>query len=147
MSPYEGCRPCLVEIENISGLPTYFPTPGTDGMVVMTKKPQLQEFRRGVLELILTEHPHACLICDHNNCEPYRASIRKVGVTTGCQFCPKNKQCELQEVAVIDCADGYSMPLHPVHGIVNPVTDSVSRIPEYKVCPVRLERNPSKNSG
>ncbi|MDI6815003.1 MAG: hypothetical protein QMC90_02825 [Dehalococcoidales bacterium] len=33
------------------------------------------------------------------DCEPYRASIRKVGITTGFQFCPKNGRCELQEVA------------------------------------------------
>lgn len=108
LSPYEGCRLCIVEIENTPGLPPSCTTPATDGIAVRTKTPQLQEFRRGVLELVLTEHPQTYLICDHSNCEPYRASIRKVGVTTGCQFCPQNKQCELQEVAVIDCADGYS---------------------------------------
>ncbi len=43
------------------GLPPACTTPASDGMVVKTNTPQLQEFRRGVLELILTEHPHVCL--------------------------------------------------------------------------------------
>jgi len=59
LSPYGGCRLCVVEIEKMRGFPTSCTTPAGDGMVVKTNTPQLQEFRRGVLELILTEHPHA----------------------------------------------------------------------------------------
>jgi len=68
-------------------------------MVVQTNTPQLQELRQGFLELILAKHPHTCLICDHaQDCEPHRASWRKATVITGCEFCPKNNRCELQEV-------------------------------------------------
>ena len=100
LTPFGGCRLCVVEIENMRGYPSSCTTPASDGMVVRTNTPQLQELRRVILELMLTEHPSACLVCERKqDCEPYRASIRKVGVTTGCQFCPKNRRCELQEVA------------------------------------------------
>ena len=72
LSPYGGCRLCVVEIEKMRGLPTSCTTPAGDGMVVRTNTPQLQEFRQGVLELILTEHPHVCLDCwRRERCEPF----------------------------------------------------------------------------
>ncbi len=99
LTPYGGCRICIVEIEGMRGFPTACTTPATDGMVVRTNTPQLQELRRGFLDLMLSKHPSACLACERKGeCDPYRAPIRKVGVTTGCQFCPKNLRCELQEV-------------------------------------------------
>jgi len=99
LTPYGACRLCIVEIENMRGFPTSCTMPASDGMVVRTNTSQLQELRREILELILSEHPYVCLVCDRKrDCEPYRASIRKVGVTTGCQFCPKNGRCELQKV-------------------------------------------------
>jgi predicted molibdopterin-dependent oxidoreductase YjgC len=70
LAPYGGCRLCVVEIENMRGFPTSCTTPAGDGMVVRTKTQQLQEFRRGILELIISEHPYACLTCPANGrCE------------------------------------------------------------------------------
>jgi formate dehydrogenase alpha subunit len=100
LTPYGGCRLCVVEIENMRGFPTACTTPATDGMVVHTDTEQLQEFRRGVLEFILTEHPHACLVCDRRErCGPFDICLRNVEVTERCVLCPKNGRCELQEVA------------------------------------------------
>jgi formate dehydrogenase alpha subunit len=99
LTPYGGCCLCIVEIENTPGFPTSCTMPVSDGMVVRTDTDKLKHLRHDILELILSEHPYTCLVCDRKgNCEPFRASIRKVGVTTGCQFCPKNKICELQKV-------------------------------------------------
>lgn len=75
LTPYGGCRLCIVEIENLRGFPTSCTTPVAEGMVVRTNTPQLQELRRNVFELILAEHPQQCLTC------------------------PKNLRCELQEVS------------------------------------------------
>ena len=61
ISDIGACRLCIVEIENMRGLPTACTTPATDGMVVTTHTPQLQKLRRAFLHLILTEHPNACL--------------------------------------------------------------------------------------
>ena len=99
LSPYGGCRLCVVEIEKMRGFPTSCTTPAADGMVVRTKTSQLQEFRRGVLELLLTEHPHDCLTCGRRDrCGPFDICLRSVAVTERCVTCPNNRQCELQEV-------------------------------------------------
>ena len=99
LSPYGGCRLCVVEIEKMRGFPTACTIPAGDGMIVKTKTPQLQEFRQGILELILTEHPHACLICDRRErCQAFDVCLRNVTVTERCVLCPKNGRCELQQV-------------------------------------------------
>ncbi len=97
LQPYGGCRLCIVEIENMRGLPTSCTTPATEGMVVTTNTPKLQELRRSFLQLILTEHPNACLTCHRRErCGPYDICLRNVAVTERCVSCPKNGQCELQ---------------------------------------------------
>lgn len=97
LMPYGGCRLCIVEIENMRGFPTSCTTPATEGMVVSTNTPQLRELRKSFLQLILTEHPHACLTCHRRErCGPYDICLRHVAVTERCVSCPKNKQCELQ---------------------------------------------------
>ncbi len=97
LQPYGGCRLCIVEIENMRGLPTSCTTPATEGMVVTTSTPELQELRRSFLQLILTEHPNACLTCHRRErCGPYDICLRHVAITERCVSCPNNKQCELQ---------------------------------------------------
>jgi formate dehydrogenase beta subunit len=97
--PFGGCRLCIVEIENMRGLPTACTTPATEGMVVKTKTSQLQQLRRAFLQLILTEHPNACLTCHRRErCGPYDICLRHVAVTERCVSCPNNGQCELQHL-------------------------------------------------
>ena len=55
LSPYGGCRLCVVEIEGMEDtddLPTSCNTIATDGMVVNTNTPRVIETRKRVLELI-----------------------------------------------------------------------------------------------
>ncbi len=100
LAPYGGCRLCIVEIENMRGLPPACTTPATDGMVINTGTPEIQELRRGVLEFILSEHPHGCLVCwRRERCGPFDICLRNVVVTERCVTCPKNEHCELQQVA------------------------------------------------
>ena len=86
LKPYGGCRLCIVEIEGMRGFPTSCTTPATDGMVVRTKSGQLEALRKGIFELIITEHPMQCLTC------------------------AKNLRCELQEVATYIGLDNISLP-------------------------------------
>jgi predicted molibdopterin-dependent oxidoreductase YjgC len=52
-----------------------------------------------VLKLLLSEHPASCLFCtEQDECKDFQGTIRKVGVTTGCRYCPNDNRCELQEV-------------------------------------------------
>ncbi len=99
LEPYGGCRLCIVEIEKMRGFPTACTTPATDGMVVRTDSPTINEIRRTVLELILTNHPCHCLECHRRQrCSPYDICLRHVSVTDRCVTCPADEQCELQKV-------------------------------------------------
>ncbi|MFZ6026925.1 MAG: molybdopterin-dependent oxidoreductase [Chloroflexota bacterium] len=94
-----ACRLCMVEIDGMRGTPTACTTPAADGMVVHTDTPALAELRREILSLILSEHPYTCLVCErHERCNEWQVTIRKAAVTTGCENCPKNGQCELQSL-------------------------------------------------
>lgn len=70
LSAFGGCRLCIVEVENLRGFPTSCTTPAEDGMNIKTNSKKLNEIRRTVLELIISEHPLDCLTCYKNqNCE------------------------------------------------------------------------------
>jgi len=99
LSPYGGCRMCIVEVEGFRNLPTACTTPVSDGMVIRTNTAQVNSVRTEILQLFLSEHTSSCLICDEaEQCRQYMGTIRKAGVTTGCRYCPNDGQCELQDV-------------------------------------------------
>ncbi len=60
LKSFGSCRLCLVEIEGRRGFPASCTTPCTDGMVVSTRTEQVQQLRRGVMELYLSDHPADC---------------------------------------------------------------------------------------
>jgi len=55
---FGSCRICLVEIEGRAGTPASCTTPVASGMVVRTQTPRLQQPRRGVMELYVSDHPN-----------------------------------------------------------------------------------------
>jgi NADH-quinone oxidoreductase subunit G len=59
-----SCRMCQVEIEGVPKLSIACNTPVRDGMVVHTTSAKVQNTRRGVMELLLVNHPLDCPICD-----------------------------------------------------------------------------------
>ena len=70
LEPFGSCRLCLVQIEGRKGFPASCTTPAEPGMVVHTQTPDLQELRKGVMELYISDHPLDCLTCSANgNCE------------------------------------------------------------------------------
>jgi formate dehydrogenase major subunit len=70
LEPFGSCRLCLVEIEGRKGFPASCTTPAENGMKVRTQTPKLQELRKGVMELYISDHPLDCLTCSANgNCE------------------------------------------------------------------------------
>ncbi|MBD3413995.1 MAG: molybdopterin-dependent oxidoreductase [Candidatus Aminicenantes bacterium] len=99
LEPFTGCRLCIVEVEGIKGFVPSCSTVVEDGMKVRTNTPSIQKMRKNILELILTEHPSGCLICEEkNDCDEHKSTIRKVDEVTGCVLCPNNKRCDLQKV-------------------------------------------------
>ena len=119
LAPYGGCRLCIVEIDGIAGYPTSCTTTALDGMVVRTSTPAVQEMRREVLQLMLSEHPASCLVCaEGEECASFQGTIRKAGVTTGCRYCPNDSNCELQNAVKLIGLKELSLPIsykgHPV---------------------------------
>ncbi len=111
--PFTGCRICLVKIK---GWKSYTPACGTtpeDGMEILTATPRLQRLRKNILELILSEHPHACLICsEKSSCDDFKSTIRKVGEVTGCVLCPQNGRCHLQKTVETLGLNKVDYPAH-----------------------------------
>ncbi|MBN2157159.1 MAG: sulfide/dihydroorotate dehydrogenase-like FAD/NAD-binding protein [Candidatus Lokiarchaeota archaeon] len=101
LTPYGGCRLCIVRILNDrKPFQTACSTPAIKDMEVITKDEELQEMRREVLQLILSEHPSGCLVCAHHSiCEELLKEDRqKSGRVFGCFSCPKKDICELREI-------------------------------------------------
>ncbi len=70
LEPFGSCRLCLVEIDGRTGFPASCTTPAEAGMKVKTQSPKLQQLRKGVMELYISDHPLDCLTCSANgNCE------------------------------------------------------------------------------
>ena len=70
-----SCRVCVVEVEGRRNLAPACSTPVSDGMVVKTNSIRAIKARRTVVELLLSNHPKECLLCE------------------------KNRKCELQSLA------------------------------------------------
>ncbi len=114
LSAFGGCRLCMVEIEGMRGYPLACSTIVAEGMKVLTETAALREMRREILQLILSEHPSSCLICDEQEeCRQSMVTIRKAGVTTGCRYCPNDGQCELQAVV-----ERLGVTRHPLPGLL-----------------------------
>lgn len=64
LTPDANCRMCLVEIEKMPRLQTSCSTKVTDGMVVNSSAPHVEQARKSVLEFILANHPLDCPVCD-----------------------------------------------------------------------------------
>jgi len=117
LTEFEGCQLCLVKIEGANDLPTSCTTEVSDGMVVQTNTDEIQQKRRENLKIILSEHPNVCLACDRkDDCDPFRGGIRKAAIITGCEFCPNNNRCELQEIAAYIGVD-ESTPAYEYKGL------------------------------
>jgi formate dehydrogenase alpha subunit len=133
LSPFGGCRLCMVEIEGMRGYPLSCSTAAKEGMKVLTDTTTLRELRREILQLILSEHPSSCLVCDERvACQDYQTTIRKTGVATGCRFCPNDHQCELQNLAEKIGLTDIDYPVH-YHGH-EPEHDDPFYDRDYNVC-------------
>ncbi|MDO8673229.1 MAG: formate dehydrogenase subunit alpha [Dehalococcoidia bacterium] len=100
LKPFGACRMCLVQIEKMRGFPASCTTPVGAGMVIDASSESIQNLRRQILELMLAEHPHACLMCwKRERCGPTDTCLRQVAVDDRCVICPKNQRCELQQVS------------------------------------------------
>lgn len=75
LKAFGSCRVCLVEVEGQRGFPASCTTLVMPGMKVRTQSDKLQQLRKGVVELYVSDHP------------------------LDCKSCPADSHCELQSVA------------------------------------------------
>ena len=64
LTPFGGCRLCIVEVKGAPRPLTSCTTPVSEGMEVTTSTPALEDLRKTVLELILSDHPNDCMVCE-----------------------------------------------------------------------------------
>jgi iron-only hydrogenase group A len=65
-----ACRICVVEVEGLSNLVPACAYPVSEGLVVRTNTYSVRKARKTIIELLLANHPHDCLICVRNgNCQ------------------------------------------------------------------------------
>jgi formate dehydrogenase alpha subunit len=64
LTTFGACRLCSVEIEGRASLAAACATPVDDGLVVHTESDAVVDARRTVLDLLLSDHPQDCLICE-----------------------------------------------------------------------------------
>ncbi len=99
LRPWGACRMCVVEVERQRGYPASCLLPVADGMVVRTNTDAVQEIRREVIEVLITEHPLGCLTCHkEDQCYTGEPCLRSPHVDFRCVTCPANYRCELQSV-------------------------------------------------
>jgi bidirectional [NiFe] hydrogenase diaphorase subunit len=80
LSPYGGCRLCLVEI---SGSPKLFPaciTPVSSGMEITTQSERLTEYRKMAVQMLLAERTHICSVCIANDHCELQSMANQLGV-------------------------------------------------------------------
>ena len=80
-----ACRMCVVD-SGARSLQAACVLPAANGMKVKTNTPQIREYRRNILELLLSTHEKKCLSCVRSqNCE-LQALCKELGVEDGDKF-------------------------------------------------------------
>ena len=82
LSTEGACRICVVEVEGARNFLPACATAIQEGMVIRTNSPQIRQTRRDLVELLLDNHPRACLTCVRDgNCElqnlAYKLGVRE----------------------------------------------------------------------
>ena len=93
LSPYGGCRLCVVEVDAAPRLAAACVTPVRPGMEIVTDNPRIREARRTVLEFLFAERNHYCMFCARSgDCElqdlAYRFQMEHLTVPTMDQVFP-----------------------------------------------------------
>ncbi len=120
LKPVASCRMCLVEVGtpkrgpdgriqlNSDGTPViaFMPklqpacaTPVCEGMVVRTASPAVLKAQKGVLELLLINHPLDCPVCDKGGECPLQDQTYRFGPGVS-RFAPKDKLHFLKPIAL-----------------------------------------------
>jgi formate dehydrogenase alpha subunit len=77
VSPTGGCRLCVVQRKGSSNLETACTLTVQQGMDLAVFTPELEEYRKEILYLLLSEHKHDCMVCEAaGECELEKLAYR-----------------------------------------------------------------------
>lgn len=99
------CRMCLVNVEGMPKLQPACATPVADGMIANTVSDEAVEAQKGVLELLLINHPLDCPICDRAGECPLQDQTYKHGSGSSRYVEEKRhyeKALDISELVVLD---------------------------------------------
>lgn len=80
LAAFGSCRLCLVEIDGRNGTPASCTTPVAPGLSVRTQTSRLDQLRRGVMELYVSDHPVVGLTDAANGDSELQRMAAKVGL-------------------------------------------------------------------
>ena len=88
LKPTGACRLCLVEVEGNNGPVSACVTIAEPGMEVRTDSGNIRELRRGIIDLLLSDHPVDCMTCDKcGDCDlqdyAYEYGVRETSYKAG----------------------------------------------------------------
>lgn len=96
-----ACRMCLVRVEKMPKLQTACTTVVTEGMAVVTDSDEIKQARKGMVELLLGNHPLDCPVCDAGGeCELQDMTF-SYGAAESKYMEPKNHKDEQQWSPVV----------------------------------------------
>src|SRR5579871_1852899 len=96
-----ACRMCLVRVEKMPKLQTACTTVVAEGMVVATDNEEIKQARKGMVELLLGNHPLDCPVCDAGGeCELQDMTF-SYGAAESKYMEPKNHKDEQQWSPVV----------------------------------------------
>jgi NADH-quinone oxidoreductase subunit G len=96
-----ACRMCLVKVEKMPKLQTACTTVISEGMVAITDSDEVKQARKGMVELLLGNHPLDCPVCDAGGeCELQDMTF-SYGAAESKYMEPKNHKDEQQWSPVV----------------------------------------------
>src|SRR5580765_1699969 len=96
-----ACRMCLVKVEKMPKLQTACTTVISEGMVAITDSDEVHQARKGMVELLLGNHPLDCPVCDAGGeCELQDMTV-SYGAAESKYMEPKNHKEEQQWSPVV----------------------------------------------
>jgi bidirectional [NiFe] hydrogenase diaphorase subunit len=81
LKPAGACRVCMVELAGSQRMVPACTTPLQDGMSLRTNSPALAQYRRMIVELLLSERNHVCSVCVSNGSCELQALAQSLGIS------------------------------------------------------------------
>ncbi len=95
-----ACRICMVEVKGARSLCAACVHPIAPNMEVYTHTPQIMEYRKTTLKLILSDHNCSCLSCVRSGQCELQELCREYGVETENEFAGEKNEPEIDDSAV-----------------------------------------------